>query len=401
MKRIDNAARRRAATLPLTAILLIVLLGMVAFAVDSGYICWTRAELQNAADSAALAGAAQLLLPQVPTSTASNTLAQNAVDGATSEAQVYAGYHSAGGVTLTLPASDVVVGTPPGSGSSTVTAWSSGDSFPTAVQVTTRRSKTVNGSLPLFFGPVLGVKHWTGSTTAIATCKFGASTVTGFSGSPTGTMPQLLPITLDAGYWNTFISTGKSADGNVYDHFTATPPSSSTQPPNNVSAGADGIPEFSNAYGSKTSPGNFGLISLQNANATSDLTYSNWIVNGPSASDLSSFGSSGLQATPSSPTTMFGGPGLQTSLVSDLASIIGQARIVPLFSVYSGSGSNTQYTVVGFAGVTVVSATGSGNNINIVLQPSIITNANATVSSSGTATGTTHVYQTSPITLTN
>jgi Flp pilus assembly protein TadG len=399
MKRIEKAGGRRAAVLPLTAILMIVLLGMVAFAVDTGYICWTKAELQNAADSAALAGASRLLLPQVPGSPAANTAAQNAVNGATSEAQLYTGYHSAGGVTLTLPGSDVVVGTV-GSGSSTVTAWSSGDSFPTAVQVTTRRSKGTNGAVPLFFGPALGVKHWTGSTTAIATCKAGASTVTGFTASG-NSLPQMLPITIDATYWTTFVTTGRSADGNVYDAFTATMPTSQTAAPNNVSSGADGIPEFSNAYGSKTSPGNFGLISIKNSKTTDDPTYSNWIVNGPSASDVNSFGSNGLQATLTSPATLYGGPGLKSNLVSDFASIVGLPRIVPLFSAYDGTGSNTQYTVVGFAGVTVVSATGSGSNINIVLQPTIITTPTATVSPGGTATGSTFIYKSSPISLTN
>src|SRR5262245_43182120 len=45
---------------PLTAVLLIPMVAMVAFAIDMSYIWRTEAELQNAADSAALAGAAEL-----------------------------------------------------------------------------------------------------------------------------------------------------------------------------------------------------------------------------------------------------------------------------------------------------------------------------------------------------
>ena len=53
--------RRRGAVAPLTAVLLIPILGMLAFAIDIGYITETNLELQNAADAAALAGAAKLL----------------------------------------------------------------------------------------------------------------------------------------------------------------------------------------------------------------------------------------------------------------------------------------------------------------------------------------------------
>src|SRR5205807_709981 len=48
---------RRGAMAPLMAILVVPLLGMMAFSVDLGWIMKTQAELQNIADSAALAGA--------------------------------------------------------------------------------------------------------------------------------------------------------------------------------------------------------------------------------------------------------------------------------------------------------------------------------------------------------
>ena len=50
---------------PLVAVLMVVLLGMVAFAVDVGWMGIAQAELQNAADAAALAGAGQLMDPCV------------------------------------------------------------------------------------------------------------------------------------------------------------------------------------------------------------------------------------------------------------------------------------------------------------------------------------------------
>ena len=58
----DRKRRRPgSAVISFTAVLMAVLLGMVAFAVDIGYIAVARAELQNGADAAALAGASRLL----------------------------------------------------------------------------------------------------------------------------------------------------------------------------------------------------------------------------------------------------------------------------------------------------------------------------------------------------
>src|SRR5882672_3669429 len=52
--------RRRGAIVPLFALLLIPLMAMLAFSIDVGYMVLTKAELQNAADAAALAGAQKL-----------------------------------------------------------------------------------------------------------------------------------------------------------------------------------------------------------------------------------------------------------------------------------------------------------------------------------------------------
>ena len=51
---------RRGAVIVLSAFLMIVLIAMVAFAIDTGYILTVRTEMQNAADAGALAGAAAM-----------------------------------------------------------------------------------------------------------------------------------------------------------------------------------------------------------------------------------------------------------------------------------------------------------------------------------------------------
>jgi hypothetical protein len=257
-----------------------------------------------------------------------------------------------------------------------------------------RRDNTANTPVNLFFARVLGVNTW--SSTATATASFvQASTVTGFK-STNGSNATLLPIAVDVNYWNAFVTTGASPDGSINDSYTATLPTSSTPAPGNVTSGGDGIPEFNNVYPNKNSPGNFGLVSI-GPPATDTPTYSNWITNGPSANDLSYFGSSGLQATPSSPATLAGGPGLKSTLDSDLANIVGEARAIPLFSAYTGNGANTQYTIIGFAGVTIVSVTGHGNNIQVTVQPMVTVDQTATTSTTGSAS---YIYQTTPLQLT-
>jgi len=53
-------APRRGVVAPLTAILMVVMLGMIAFAVDIGYITLSRNQAQDSADSAALAAVNKL-----------------------------------------------------------------------------------------------------------------------------------------------------------------------------------------------------------------------------------------------------------------------------------------------------------------------------------------------------
>src|SRR5690349_9207620 len=55
-------ANRRGIIVVLAAVLLVVMLAMIAFAVDVGFITVARTELQGAADAAALAGVSKLPL---------------------------------------------------------------------------------------------------------------------------------------------------------------------------------------------------------------------------------------------------------------------------------------------------------------------------------------------------
>src|SRR5262249_55505057 len=102
MMRFPSPRMRRGVILPLTALLLIVVLGMAAFVVDIGYMIAVESELHNAADASALAGAAELMQPYVqysfPNQTPSNqaTILSGARSNATAQVQKLAGLNKAG-----------------------------------------------------------------------------------------------------------------------------------------------------------------------------------------------------------------------------------------------------------------------------------------------------------------
>src|SRR5947199_9742510 len=104
---------RRGAVAPLLALLLIPVLGMIAFTVDVGYMIVVRTELQNAADAAAMAGAEQLMTPYATYYTPGQTTAnqQSAYDTAVSMAKATAkavsALNTAGGVAIKLQDADV------------------------------------------------------------------------------------------------------------------------------------------------------------------------------------------------------------------------------------------------------------------------------------------------------
>jgi len=398
MRSFSKQPPRRGNIAPLTVFLLPVFLAMTAFMVDTGYITVTMAQLQNAADAAALAGASKLMVPNVSPGL-QNALAQSAVNSAVAEAQKYALLNTAAGVNLQLAASDIVVGYQSAPGAAVV-PWSSGQPFPNAVQVTVRRDSTTNSPLSLFFGPAIGTSTWSGNATATASYNATRYQVTGFNTTASGPNPLLLPIGVDVNYLNTFLSTGQSPDGVVHDSYTAVLPSSALLPPSNVSNGPDKIPELTDVYPDNTSPGNFGLVNLNFTNPVNNSPqFENWILNGPTPADIATFGANGFQATPSNPTIVKGGPGMKSVLVSDLASIIGQSRVLPVFSAYSGEGSNTFYTIVGFVGVTVVQATGHGSGEQISFQPMPVIDPTATSTTNSTGSTTQYVYTLSPLSL--
>src|SRR6266480_1786465 len=159
---------RRGAVAPLMAVLLIPLVGMVAFAVDMAWIVETENELQSVADSAALAAADALIGDgtnqngfvqyYLPGQTNQGTILSNAQANAKAAAKAYAKANRAGGKSnLVLNDSDIEFGFTDSNGNYTALPTYTG--FPNTVKVTMRRDSSANGSLGLFFAPVIGTRN--------------------------------------------------------------------------------------------------------------------------------------------------------------------------------------------------------------------------------------------------
>jgi Flp pilus assembly protein TadG len=361
-KRVFDGQRpgsRRGVAVPFFAIMLVVLLTFIAFAVDIGYICLVRTEMQLAADAGALAGANALYdVPNSlettsysinPTSNSARTMAQTAVQLNS------AGRRKASSDTdklivepniANLPSGDIVLGrfTDPSNFAEQLRP----DLInPNAVQVSVVMSDAhPNGALPLFFSRVFGMLSSDLRMTAIASSEF----------------PTLLPIVTHEEHWNTLLSGGAGDNYNFSD--------------GTVTAGSDGTPELvifpGDWDGGDLPPGNFGLVNIgPNTGAT---VIREQIDLGPSASEMDHHGGtlnvgdilSGQTGVEATVETAFVG-GTADSRTYD--GIIGEIRYLPLYSDVTGQGTNSTFTLSKFVIVRIMSADLSSNPKSVVVQP--------------------------------
>ena len=138
---------RRGAVATMVAILMVVLLGCVAMAVDIGYLYVARTELQRAADASALAGASQL--PNIPY--------------AIVEARYYATLNSPNQGQV-LNHGDTIIGRWDNQ-TNTFSPW--GQPY-NAVRVVVRRSQANGNPVNMFFAGILGITHSGVSASAVA-----------------------------------------------------------------------------------------------------------------------------------------------------------------------------------------------------------------------------------------
>ena len=348
--------RRRGAITVLAAIMSLVALGLVAFAVDIGYILASKQELQRSADAAALAacwGYAERLANGAQPADAIAAGRQSAADYAFSNRignlQPAISQNSANSAT-----GDVVFGRIDdlyAYGASINTATPS--SF-NAVKVKVRRDSTLNGETPFFFARVFGRTSM--GLDAEATAGFYRS-ISGVKTPSSGGNLNILPYALDWDTWEDLL------DGNAGDSWRWNPTTKT------ITSGSDGVREVNLFPQGTGSPGNRGTIDIGSSNnSTADIARQ--IVYGISPSDMAYHGGS-LELDDEGELELNGDTGISAGVKDELDSIKGQPRLIPIFSQVVGPGNNAQYTIIHWAGIRImeVKLTGSMNQKRVIIQP--------------------------------
>ena len=396
---------RRGAIAVMTGLMLIALLGMVAMAVDVGWIVMARTQSQAAADAGALAGGTELVegLGHAATKTPDQV-----ATAARPVVATYAGMHRIAEQASAYidQSTDIEFGRAVFASG----AWQQtiGGTPYNMVRVTQHRDRSGSSNadvpLPLFFARVLGTdqSHIKSVATAVL------MPVSGFSLPPgSDQTADIAPFAYRELEWERFLAaqdhyatTGLTAaptadpsdpyygttatlsDGIAHSlyHHTVTLPNGSTQevqswadnwtytggtPP--VVAGGNGILEmdlYPTANQQQYAGGNFGTLNIpEGDNSTSHL--SSQITNGISSADLNAWiadvGS--IEFGPDNPFVVAeGDPGISNQLKAALDAILGECRAVALFSaVDDQNGNNTTYTLTGWAGLRIVSVEMTSN----------------------------------------
>jgi Flp pilus assembly protein TadG len=381
-RRYKNSNRSRHGTVAvLSCFLMIGMLGLVAFAVDLGYLANSQTELQRAADSAALAACNELHYGGTPGTPVNLS---NYVADVPTVASQYAAANKVCASAPALAASDVVVGymAGPGQPGATIDTGANINSF-NAVQVTVRRASNENGLVPAFFSRVFGQQGEAASATATAAF---LGNISGFGIPASGTGPgagtgnlMFLPFALDLDTWNALLA-GTGSDVWKWDSVNQC-----------VVSGSDGILECNLFPQGTGSPGNRGTVTIGCSNGTSNLVRQ--IQYGLSASDLASYGGV-LQLDSTGNLYLPANPGISAGTKSALASIIGQTRIIPIFSSVTGNGANAMYDIVQFVGIRVldVNLTGSMSSKHLTVQPAWVYTRGAIAAASSGSSNSQYTY---------
>lgn len=349
---------RRGAISILAALLTIVLVAMVAFSVDIGYVLTAKEEMQRTADAAALAACWEygLQLSKDKTAPAAAQLARTSASQYAAKNAVTNSPMNVDSNTANDVGGDVVFGY--------VSDLNSGaDSFETndaskfnAVHVRVRKDSSINGEVPYFFARVFGLQGQVLRAEATAAIVRNAS---GFRTPADGSNIDLLPFALDLQTWNSWVA-GNGSDDWKWDPATK-----------HVSAGSDGKLEI-NLYPQGTgSPGNRGTVDIGGANnSTADIARQ--ILEGISPQDMQAFSDGGrtLEFDACGKLDLNGDTGISAGVKDELAAIIGQPRVIPVFSQVMGPGNNAEYTIVKWIGIRImeVKLTGPMSKKHLTIQ---------------------------------
>ncbi len=319
--------------------MIIVLMAMLAFAVDSGYLMTVKTELKRSSDAAALAGAARLY-EQANIQTEITTYTRDVVpswpDEARTVARRYVDYNRAAGRALEVTDGDIVIGHRIFDADDVNYPIEPTLDAPDSVLVRIPLNDShLNGSVNLFFAQALGIAQADVLATSMASVKW-----------PGG----LLPFGISADKWN---SLGAGGDGDSFGYSRGT--------------GTDGVDEYGDGTseisifpgswnGQGMPPGNFGLLFI-GSQAGGPSVIRPQIDDGVSAADLDHHGGSLNDGdVVNGKTGLKSGNkhalmGLQNSLERG---IIGDIRYMVIYDDASGNGNNATFTISKFVMVRIM-----------------------------------------------
>ncbi|MDA0591511.1 MAG: hypothetical protein O3C17_26340 [Planctomycetota bacterium] len=125
---------------------------------------------------------------------------------------------------------------------------------------------------------------------------------------------------------------------------------------------------FPNGADGSLPSGNRGTVNIGgNSNSTAVLI--DQIYNGVDCNDLDYHG--GSLDFSEGPVTLSGNPGISNGMKTAVTAVIGQPRVIFLFTAVTGNGANTEYTVVRVVGARIMAVTMTGpmSNRAVIIQP--------------------------------
>jgi hypothetical protein len=372
----STAADRKGTVMVMIVLFLMVLFAFAAILVDLGYLSNAKAELQRAADSAAMAACWDYAAR-----TSVGTSVGDAQSGAEAHAAEVARRNDVCKELPGLDDADIRWGrlTDFYNRNEPLDTSALGDLI-NAVEITVRRSETMNGEVPFFFGGMLGHPAMESHATATAAI---VRDIRGFRVPDDGDNLDIIPFALDEWTWDLLLG------GTGGDEWTWNPETKSIQP------GPDAILEVNlYPYGSGP-PGNRGTVDIGGSNnSTSDIERQ--ILHGISPSDLAFHGGT-LAFDDNGELILNGDTGLSAGFKDALEAIRGKPRIIPLFREVHGPGNNADYTIVRWVGIRIleVKLTGPKSGKRVIIQPApVVTTGVVPAASAGSSN---YVY--SPVVL--
>ena len=327
--------KRKGISAPLIAALMVPLLGMVAFAVDYGYLTVVRADLQRAADASVLAA----VLDLIPSPS-------GVQDEAAVRARVreYVNKNLNTGSSFSVPDGDIVIGRydPTTVNSGNLVLFNTG--IKDTVKVTLKRDGSVNNSVGLFFARVLGLDSQNVTVTATAVLRKGIAA---------RAEADILPFALPESFWD---SLNPGDDLRIFND-------------NKIEDGFGNQVTVIDNLGQSV-PGNWGTVDIgYENNSTHDLE--GQIINGLRQDDVNELYAENRINTNqhvAAPLNVQAETGLSAGMKDSVRAIHGQTRIIPIYDTVNGEfggtgggGNTAEFHVVKWGVIRVIDSRWNGN----------------------------------------